>query len=1266
MNNNNEKALDNQHKLIGITPEDDTLTEEQLLEHIHLNKEKYQEIIEFIKEEIHKYINDSELPAIPEEKSYFELIVSLFDISKEEIDNTKEEVKTEAKKNNISILEQLLRNKQHIELTEDNKNSFVRQVTKLNMIIDLILNHIGMLIKHTEYEYLGENHQDILHLLTKKVIYNLSLYGVDPKAIALSFVYNALPNNMLREITREVTQEEWNTIIESEFVDNLMRAFIKIITKQQTDEVIKWLQEQEEANHSPSKDELIKIIDFILKLAVSWNNQDIIQYVIDILFKINAPENKAISYIFIRGNYETCLKFIQPKMWNKYSNLLKAEIVKLIILRSGDITGAKLLSNLKSNNFLISEIFRDVLEIISEEDELQITKIQEIFLPIMAEDAANQWDSYEDKIGLLKLIILTHRCNQENVILKHLHNEALLNYAHYKAVQQELINIGLKSKTKKLFSKYIKLLKAENNKALYGELYIPGENEENYATGYTKEEFIEAFKASSKKEQSGFITKTAKKIEKTIKNNKLNFKEKSKVIEIKMKKVELLISYKPETKKLKYKTKPKTTYQADVDFLNAMADDLLSGPNSNELAIFRQEHIQEFIESETLSCEEKVIILKTKMEEVKHLLCPDKINSRAKGNFKDISSPKESLMPEESKELLAELKETVTQFHYEALLEEGNEGLAATHQPKTKPKKKPPQKNNKDKKEAEPKDESKKGKVVSVEVNPNDGGIEIATSSGNKHLTIEPDEATIREEAIRQERFIAQQFLIEKKIEEQRLKESKDKPTDNDPLDEKLPPKKKKNKSSSKNKKGTREKVQEKLPTTDSVTTTVIEEKTDIIYKEVALQPKPSPKKKDPLQEKEEMAKVQKLLWPLPEQNNNEQKTPAETVAKEEVKLKAKQDTANSKNKKATALKKILKIPEQVSKEQESSRETVDLEEDRPNENQLPEKVDTQNQESAVTKIETKEEDNSERSIEKQELTLPSQNQEQQHPINQQKFILQKCNTYYINSQGEQIEAFTLPNAHLAINQYGEQISISNLQLYKLDPSQAMTLQIPCNNFCYNQNNDKVEVFTLPGASCGIDQYGNQFSINSGAHNSMPPAPQVVVVERIVYVPVPGAIYPSTAPGLNNTMYPTYSTGGYNMQIANSGGNYPGGGGSGVRAKKYAKNHNDIQSESTNQETPAEIAILLDTSAIQNKKILSSEGQEFEESIQIVNERWNNQEKLLIEIDNHHQFEITKPYNASYVPVDIEDNLIPRSPLFFEDGIKFAGAEEGINLMPIM
>lgn len=1219
---------------LGITPEDGTLSEEELLEHIGINQETYRAIIAAITEELETYANNSDLGPSQEEKNYLDLITSLINIDKKKIFQEKEKVESEAKKNNLSILEQLLKEYQFTDIVLNYNDKFTNQISKMNMIVNHIIGHLSLLIKTTiEFNYHTNYCEEILRLLAKKVIYNLSLYGVDPRAIALSHAHHYLPSPMLDEVTNQITQEEWEEILEDPSIDNFIKINVYLITKQNPEEVTKYLQET--TNTLEEEHNFLKEIYIIFNTAITWNNGYITQYIIDRFFKITNSAGKILFEVFIRGNYKICLKFIQAEAWNLYTASLKVEIIKTIILRSGEITSAKLLKDLKYNKLLTPELLRDVIGTVPSEEELQLTKIQKALLPIMAEDAASLWDSYEDKIGLLKLIIAPHQDNQESIILKHLHNEALLNYGHYKAVQQELRNMGLKSKAKKLFSKYIKLLKAENNKALYGELYIPGENEENYATGYTEEEFITSFKASSKKEQSGFLKRFAKKIQRIIQNTKLNFEEKSKVIEIKMKKIEHLLSHRIEPTSIK--------------------------DGANE------------------------VILKEMPEE---------------------------LLSDSALSIISDLKEAIAIFS----LGISNKGPAVTPQTKTKPKKQPSPKKNK---EDKPKDESKKGKVVSVEVNPN-GGIEIATSSGNKHLIIEPDEAILREEAIRQERFISQQFLIEKEIEEQRLlKTTEDTSINNDPLNEKPKAKKKKNKSSSKNKKGTREKVQEdthltqkELPlATDSVTTTAIEEEAEKTHNEVALQPKPSPKKKAPYQEKEEMKKVKKLLWTLPGKNS-EQETPAETVdkketttkaekspviinnskeqktstamvdpkkteisvtkpvAKKEVKPKAKQASANSKGEKTTALKKFLNIPEKAANEQKPSTEKVELKEDKPHEHQPSEQVDAQNLEPAVTKIETKEEDNSKRLVEKQELTLPPQNHEEQHTsiVNQQKFIYQQCNTYYVNSQGEQIEAFTLPNAHLAINQYGEYIPIANLQLYQLDPSQAMTLQIQCNNFCYNQNKDKVEVFTLPGSSCGIDQYGNQFSINSNSYNPVPPALQVVVVERIVYVPLQVVPLnpPTIAQALNHSAYPPYSTG-YNMQGGNGGNNYPGGGGSGKKLLHPKKKNHNIKNTDSDQETTSIKPIIIITPSLENKIILSAEVQESRESIQIINEQWNNQEKLLVEIDNHHQFEITKPYNASYVPVDIEDNLMPRLPLFFEENVKFAGAEEeGMNLMPII
>ncbi len=1138
---------------LGITPEDGTLNEEELLEYIGINQETYREIIAAITAEVQAYANDPELPAEQDEKNYLDLIVDLFNKEKDEISKEKMEVESGAKKNNLTILEQLLKEYQFTDTILNHSNEFNNQIVKINMIINLILNHFSPLIKsNIQYKYDTIYCEEILQLLAKKVIYNLSLYGVDPRVIALSNAHYYLPSPILDEITNQITEAQWNEILNNESIEDFVKINIYLLSKQKSQEVIKYLQDT--TNNLKEDQDFLREIHMIFSMAINWNNKCIIQYIIDRFFKITESAGKILSEVFIRGNYEVCLKFIQPKIWNSYTDDLKTLIIETIILRSGDITGAKLITELKNQRLITLELFRYIAQNMLYEQEAQIIKIQEILLPIIAENIANKWDNHEDKIGLLKLVIIIHRGDQENIILKHLHNEVLLNYGHYKTVFNILRNMGLQGKTKKLFSKYIKLLKAENNKALHGEIYIPGENEDAYATGYTKEEFISSFKILNEKEQLRFIKKTANKIEKIIKNKNLNFKEKNELIKAKIKKIEFIIEEKNKT----YKEQQAAEKIILKILVNGLSEEI--GYDHSVIKI-----LKEIAENKDLSLKERIDTIERKMEELEHLL-PQELRDNVK-KTKSEARNIESLIPPDVYQLTYDeavtLKEKVTQFYSNALLEEGDESMTIT--PETSSKKKKKTKGRKDKKE-EKNNESNGGKLLYIEIGKN-GQIGIATSSGKKHLEVEKNEKELKQEEIRT-----------------LLYSETPSPSDNQV--------KKKN--------------------------------------EPAPQPKPSPKKEKKSPQEQKVSQV-KLSPKIPAQDDNRQQASnieenqIKPLSEEEVKHKAEKHSSNNENK-ADTLKTILNIPKKLGKKQKASSEM--------------------------------------KKPAKQESKLPIQVDEakQYHIVDQQKFIYPQCNAYYVNSQGKIIEAFTLPGADSAINQYGEHISIANTQLFKQDSSQSTTLRIPCNIQYLDQNQNRVEGFLLPGASCIIDEYGNQFSINSEVHAPAPPAQQVLVIEHhhIIYIPV--------VPASNYSSYPPYSTGGYNMQSYNNGNNHPGGGGGFGGGARYANKHNNNGESNKQESSPEKPIILITTSLGMVKKIMpSAERQEFEESIKETNDRLNNQYKLSIKTDEMDKFEFMKPYNASYVPIDIDDNLMPKLPIFLEGGVKLAGAEEeGMNFMPVM
>lgn len=254
----------------------------------------------------------------------------------------------------------------------------------------------------------------------------------------------------------------------------------------------------------------------------------------------------------IRGDVDTCLKFLSPEIWKHYIYEDQVEIIKFIILRSGSTTRDILLKEIFSNKDLGLKkfaVYIDLLKNIQSDEEYALLK--EAISPFIVDHIVAGWNlepigtNYEImQMGTIHSLIESARNNEEDIILKALYKKKILTFDLYRAVLEQSETQELKEKVKTLFSYYML--------GLYLEQHSEGRN--THLAGKDQEKFISAFGTISKDEREKFIQNMSSDIKGMINDKSLKAPKKDKLLQAKRQKLEWIIKnnlvYSVEKKKV--------------------------------------------------------------------------------------------------------------------------------------------------------------------------------------------------------------------------------------------------------------------------------------------------------------------------------------------------------------------------------------------------------------------------------------------------------------------------------------------------------------------------------------------------------------------------------------------------------------------------------------------------------------------------------------------------------------------------------------------
>lgn len=542
-----------------ITPSDETITGEELLERIGFSKEKYVQLMQLIVGVNKNLIDRASQLSKSEELKYSKFIDSLLSAEK------MEEIVIKSSENNISIFQQMLNDCGFLE--EGNNIDLNQEIEIINYLIGYVPSVVLELAdgaiddglsasigRSDNYKYYSSI---ILGALLKNII---ELKIISPIAIALSKASDYLSPAELDKMVKDVSSEEWEqvrvNVREDIILPKLLAVLINVIRGDQGAvnhslmETIHSLRE----NIEGLKAYITTDVEAVFTMAVKFNSSEVIGFILSNCLSIIeknlvSGEAKTIFYYdmkkymvilfsaLIRGDRDTCLKFLHPTVWKDYTDYEKLEIVKFIILRSGSTTRDILLKEIFTNKDLGLKKFALYIDLLknvqSDEEYTQLKKAVSLFI---AEHIANGWSrepvdttSEVMQVGSIHTLIELAQEDQEDIILKALHKKKILTFDLYKKVLEQSETRELKEKVKTLFSYYMNFLylKAHNN-----------EGRNQHLNSEESAKFISAFKTLVSDERIKFIQDISNDIERVINNKKWSNFKKTKALQANRKTLE--------------------------------------------------------------------------------------------------------------------------------------------------------------------------------------------------------------------------------------------------------------------------------------------------------------------------------------------------------------------------------------------------------------------------------------------------------------------------------------------------------------------------------------------------------------------------------------------------------------------------------------------------------------------------------------------------------------------------------------------------------
>lgn len=529
-----------------VLPEDGSISREGLLSNIfNTPGQSYDVLMEYIG--ICNIVISSEAKeqANLEHIRYSRLVEALLDLT----DRRVESLRARSIENNVSIFHQLFEGDSSQSDNGGDLGQDIKNLDSLDWYVSQILSASTTYNQFSSF-VLGELYRRMVTL------------GVSPIALALSEAGNYLSPAELHAITKDISQEEWASawlnISEDDIAPGLFEVLVNIIRGEQEESklLLKNIADSLGGDKSVLEKFINTHVESMLPMAIKFSRSEVVEFILRNCLHLVKGSNysekvervfaydikklmKSVFSALIRGDVDTCLKFLSPEIWKHYIYEDQVEIIKFIILRSGSTTRDILLKEIFSNKDLGLKkfaVYIDLLKNIQSDEEYALLK--ETISPFIVDHIVAGWNlepigtNYEImQMGTIHSLIESARDNEEDIILKALYKKKILTFDLYRAVLEQSETQELKEKVKTLFSYYML--------GLYLEQHSEGRN--THLAGKDQEKFISAFGTISKDEREKFIQNMSSDIKGMINDKFLKAPKKDKLLQAKRQKLEWII-----------------------------------------------------------------------------------------------------------------------------------------------------------------------------------------------------------------------------------------------------------------------------------------------------------------------------------------------------------------------------------------------------------------------------------------------------------------------------------------------------------------------------------------------------------------------------------------------------------------------------------------------------------------------------------------------------------------------------------------------------
>ncbi|MCT4635930.1 MAG: hypothetical protein N4A31_06820 [Rickettsiales bacterium] len=529
-----------------ITPSDGTIEREKLLERIGFSKEAHTKLMQLIIDINQIIINKSDqLAKIALDKVRYSRFIDNL-LSEDKII----EIMKKAKDNKTSLLQQLLADS---GFQNEEGSSLKEEIKIINYLID---NYIPLVLLQTanitiegglsasigrtdNYEYYAPI---ILSALLKNII---ALEIINPIALALSKASDYLSPAELRELTGDISEGEWqgvkSNISEDIIPFEQLDLLLNVIRGEKLHVITFMLMKIRSlsVNRSALEKYINTCVESVLIMAVKFNRAEIVEFIVNNGLSIIKKDlltdlaetvfcydmEKFVSILFsalIRGDHDTCLKFLNSVSWDRYTEHEKVEIVRFIILRSGHETREALLREIFTNKNIVVAGIHLYKNLLKKSKGDEYTELKAVIAPFIAEYIVGYWNSKVTTVkgatinevleGTMYSIIEVAEEDQEDIILTKLYEKGLLSIDLFESILNKCVGQEFKEKAKKLFSKYTKI-------------YTLSPQEILNKSDVIKKDFIFSFGKLSDEEKEKFLQEVFQGIKEKLDDNNVDQKK---------------------------------------------------------------------------------------------------------------------------------------------------------------------------------------------------------------------------------------------------------------------------------------------------------------------------------------------------------------------------------------------------------------------------------------------------------------------------------------------------------------------------------------------------------------------------------------------------------------------------------------------------------------------------------------------------------------------------------------------------------------------